>query len=150
MFILYAFYFRTVNDDNFGPILFLFVIKLPCCSIRERSQTPTIAMSSGGDTHCTGEIELHPNFIDGNGRKPKQFRKIIKKKGRYFREAEWKIWKNARRENLKTKTATLTDGNCCWTITGSRDEEIILNYRNPVAQLDLYVKKLKSHRCGSK
>ena len=123
--------------------------KLPCRSIRERSYTPTIAMNSGGDSHCTGEIELHPNFIDGNGRKPRQFKKITKKKGRYFRKAEWTIRKNKRRENLRTKTATLMDGNCCWTITGSQDQEILLEHDNPVAQLDFYVKKLKSHRCGS-
>jgi len=128
---------------------------------------PTTNISSGGNTdcgvhgvhgvrsarssectECTGEIELYPNFIDENGRKPKPFKKIRKKKDRYSREAEWKILRNARRENLKTKTATITDGNCCWTITGSRDEEIILNHRNPVAQLDFYVKKVKSHKCS--
>ena len=82
-------------------------------------------------------------------RKPKPFRKIMKRKGRYFRTAEWKIWKNAKgKEGLKTKKATLLDGNCCWTITGSRREEILLNYRNPVAELDFYVKKVKSHKCS--
>ena len=62
----------------------------------------------------------------------------------------WQIRRNAKSEKLKTKKATLTDGNCCWTITGSQDEEIVLNYDNPVAQLDFYVKKVKCHRCGSK
>ena len=81
-------------------------------------------------------------------RKPKP--KIMKKKSRYFSEAEWKIRRNRWRENLETQTATLTDGNCCWTITGSQDQEIVLNYRNPVAELDFYVKKVKSHRCGFK
>ena len=71
----------------------------------------------------------------------------MKKKGRYFSEAEWKIRRNRWRENLETQTATLTDGNCCWTITGSQDQEIVMNYRNPVEQLDFYVKKLKSHSC---
>jgi len=119
------------------------------CSIEERSQRPGTAHSSGGDNHCTGEMELHPNFITGNQRKPKPFRKIIKRKGRYFRTAEWKIWKNAKgKEGLKTEKATLLDGNCCWTITGSRREEILLNYRNPVAELDFYVKKVKSHKCS--
>ena len=81
-------------------------------------------------------------------RKPKPFRKITKRIGRYFRPAEWKIRRNRRRENLKTEMATLLDGSCCWTITGSRSQEIILNTRNPVAQLDFYVKKVKSHKCS--
>ena len=81
-------------------------------------------------------------------RKPKPFRKIMKRKGRYFRQAEWKIRRNRRRENLKTEKATLLDGNCCWMITGSQSQEIILTHRNPVAQLDFYVKKVKSHKCS--
>ena len=81
-------------------------------------------------------------------RKPKPFRKITKRIGRYFRPTEWKIRRNRRRENLKTEKATLLDGSCCWTITGSQSQEIILNSRNPVAQLDFYVKKVKSHKCS--
>ena len=54
-----------------NPITILLSIplnKLPWYLIRERSQKPTIAMSSGGDNHCTGEMELFPNFINGNKR----------------------------------------------------------------------------------
>ena len=81
-------------------------------------------------------------------RKPEPFRKIAKRIGRYFRPAEFKIRMNRRRENLKTEKATLLDGSCCWTITGSQSQEILLNHRNPVAQLDFYVKKVKSHKCS--
>ena len=80
-------------------------------------------------------------------RQPKPFRKIIKKKGRYSRQAEWKIQRNLKRETLKTEKATLLEGNCCWMITGSQSEEIILTQSNPVAQLDFYVKNVKSHEC---
>ena len=82
-----------------------------------------------------------------NFRKPEPGR-ITKRIGRYFRPTEWKIRINRKKENLKTEKATLLDGSCCWTITGSQRQEILLNSRNPVAQLDFYVKKVKPHKCS--
>ena len=72
----------------------------------------------------------------------------MKKKGRYSGQAEWKIQRNLKRETLKTEKATLLEGNCCWMITGSQSEEIILTHSNPVAQLDFYVKKVNTHECS--
>jgi len=108
------------------------------------------AHSSGGDNQCTGEMELSRNFIIKNLRKHKSFRNIVKKRDRYSSGKPLKIWKNAkRREKLKSEKATLLDGSCCWTITGSQGEKIILSHSNPVPQLNFYVRKVKSHKCNS-
>jgi len=120
------------------------------CSLKDRSQSRSgTAHSSGGDNQCTGKMELSRNFIIRNRRKHKSFRNIVKKRDRYSSGKPLKIWKNAkRREKLKSEKATLLDGSCCWTITGSQRQEILLNSRNPVAQLDFYVKKVKPHKCS--
>jgi len=122
----------------------------PCSNIiEEQTHHPKSAFTSGADSHCTGEIELNPNFKNGDQRKPK--RKIIRKKGRYVGHTQtWPIKRNAEGENLKTKKATLTDGNCCWTITGTQSQEIKLRPQDPPTQVDFYVKKVKSHKCESR
>jgi len=113
------------------------------CSIEHNHGT---AFSSGADSHCIGEIELDPNFKNGDQRKPRK--KIVRYKGRYVGHTRtWTIKRNAKMENLKTKKATLTDGNCCWTITGTQSQEIKLRPQDPPTQVDFYVKKVKSHQC---
>ena len=46
----------------------------------------------------------------------------------------WQIQRNAIREKLKTQKATLTDGSCCWTITGTQSQEIKLRPQDPSTQ----------------
>jgi hypothetical protein len=74
----------------------------------------------------------------------------VKKSTRHSSGKPLKIWKNAkRREKLKSEKATLLDGSCCWTITGSQGEKIVLSHSNPVPQVDFYVRKVMSHKCNS-
>ena len=54
----------------------------------------------------------------------------------------WQIRRNAKREKLKTEKATLTDGNCCWTITGTQSQEIKLRPQDPPTQAkSLYIRR---------
>ena len=109
------------------------------CSLKERSQRPGTAHSSRADSQCTGEIELK-----NLRRRPN----IRRKKGRYWGNTkEWEILRNRRKDNLKTRKATLTDGNCCWTITSTRNQEITMNHSNYEKQLNFYVRKLKAYKC---
>ena len=81
-------------------------------------------------------------------RRPNNDNNIRKKKGKYWGNTkEWEILRNSRRNNLKTKKATLRDGSCCWTITGTRNQEISMNHNNVEEKLNFYVRKLKAHKC---
>ena len=52
----------------------------------------------------------------------------------------WQIRRNAKREKLKTQKATLADGSCCWTITGTQSQEIKLRPQDPPTQAkSLYI-----------
>ena len=71
----------------------------------------------------------------------------MKKRDRYS-SGYSKIWRNNNgREKLKSEKATLLGGNCCWNITGTRNQIINMNYRNSEEQLNFYVKELKAYKC---
>jgi len=93
------------------------------------------AHSSGSDNQCTGEIELKNFQRDHN---------ITKTKRRYG----WGNFPILR--NRWNNQATLTDGSCCWTVTGfagKQTKEIRLTQDNPVEKLGFNVRRLKAHKC---
>ena len=61
----------------------------------------------------------------------------------------WTIRRNKKGDNFLTEVATITKGNCCWTITGTNNQEKRLKPRNnPKEQIDFFIKELGVMECS--